>query len=65
MKLGRKKDLAVSRSQSPHFDGNVRVHDYLSPAHGLAVWAVPVADSRKPVKTDERESYVSDTVANP
>jgi hypothetical protein len=48
LKLGHKKDMALSRSDSRAF-GGIRVHDYLSPAHNVAPWAVPVADSRTPV----------------
>lgn len=64
LKLGRKKDRSLSRSDSPAL-GFPRTHDYLSPAHGLAPWAVPVADSRKPVKTDERDEHVSEQVSSP
>ena len=58
LKLGRKKDKALMRSDNPAF-GNWAVHDYLSPAHSIASWAVPVADSRKPVKKDEGDALVS------
>lgn len=65
LKLGRKKDRSISRSDNPDFDGTTVVHDYLSPAHQVASWAVPVADSRKPVETDERAGHVSEAVTNP
>jgi hypothetical protein len=64
LKLGRKKDRSLSRSDNPIF-GNYRIHDYLSPAHSVAPWAVPVADSRKPVKTDEGDALVSEQVSRP
>ena len=53
LKVGRKKSKSIMRSDSPKFDGTCTVWDYLSPPHGLAEWAVPVVDSRKPVKKDE------------
>jgi hypothetical protein len=62
LKLGRKKEHSFSLSESIHFTGNCRVFDYLSPAHQVAPWAVPVADSRKPVKTDEGDAHVSEPV---
>ena len=59
LKLGRKKVKSLSRSDSPHFDGNSIMFDYLSPTHKVAPWAVPVADSRKSVKKDEGDALVS------
>ena len=51
LKLGRKKCSALMRSTSTNLGGH-QVFDYMSPAHGIASWAVPVADSRTLVKTD-------------
>lgn len=55
LKLGRKKVLSLLRGslcQGGTFDS-------LSPSHRLAPWAVPVVDSRKPIKTDEGVDDVS------
>jgi hypothetical protein len=66
LKLGRKKENAFSRSKSVEMrtrnesGGRYTVYDYSSPPHQLAPWAVPVADSRKPVKTDEGDAHVSE-----
>ena len=60
LKLGRKKTRSLMRKDL----SGTSVFDYMSSPHGTAEWAVPVADSRTPVKTDERASYVSDP-ANP
>jgi hypothetical protein len=51
LKLGRKKDCALLMASLGKHE--VRVHDYLSPAHNVVNAAVPVADSRKPVTKDE------------
>lgn len=60
LKLGRKKENAFSRSDKLRRRlGNVTMFDYLSPSHRVAPWAVPVADSRKPVKKDEGDANVS------
>jgi len=61
LKVGRKIDSRISRSDSPRF-GNVKTFDYLSPSHRLAPWAVPVADSRTSLKTDEGDANVSEPV---
>ena len=53
LKLGRKKENSFHRSESIDLTGNCQLFDYLTPAHQVAPWAVPVADSRKPVKKDE------------
>src|ERR1700691_167381 len=61
LKLGRKKQNAFSRSKNIAARvSNCIVYDYVSPPHQLAPWAVPVADSRKPVKTDEGDTHVSE-----
>jgi hypothetical protein len=63
LKLGRKKDHALSQSDKLRSRlGNVTLHDYLSPSCRLAPWAVSVADSRKPLKTDEGDANVSEPV---
>jgi hypothetical protein len=66
LKLGRKKENALSQSDKlrPRL-GNVTLFDYLSPSHRVAPWAVPVADSRTPVQTDEGDANVSEPGAIP
>jgi hypothetical protein len=58
LKLGRKKDRSLSRSKNRGF-GNLRLHDYLSPSHQIAAWAVPVADSRTSAKKVEGDANVT------
>lgn len=50
LKLGRKKVITLMRSKNPALHGGC--FDYMSPAHGVASWAVPVADSRTSVETN-------------
>jgi len=58
LKLGRKKEMALMRSNNASFSGPT-VLDFISASHRVASWAVPVADSRKPAKKDEGEAHVS------
>jgi hypothetical protein len=62
LKLGRKKAHSLCQSESLVDTGNGMCFDYLSPPHQVASWAVPVADSRTPVKTDEGDAHVSELV---
>ena len=64
LKLGRKKcgSFMMSKLVDRRRTDQTTVYDYMSPPHTMAPWAVPVADSRTSVKTDEGDTHVSEPV---